>query len=200
MTPGGMLPLSLERRRQLEELFVGWRSPPADPAGLAEAIDRACAYSELFREEEATDLTAGELRSELSRYRDTLAKARRLCSGLPQNVVDAMQSNAMAYRGALPPELIRQLALVEPVELLLLLESLSDTYLEHHTPRPGERQKFYIWLVREIAQACREHGVTVGSSDRGHFHQIIEVAIPAVEDHRDLIRRALVGGETGKNI
>ncbi len=191
----GALPLSKTRREQLEQMFEGWRSGrPDDPAGLADEIDRACAYSELCRQEEATNLTAREQRIELERYRDTLAKARRLCKSLPPQVADAMQSSAMVYQGTLPPELCRQIALVEPEELLLLLESLADTYLEQHAPRPGDRQRFDLWLVQEVARVCRDHCIIVGTSDRGHFHQIIEVAIPTVKDHRDLIRRALAGG------
>lgn len=190
--------MSRERRRQLEELFAGWRSPPADPAGLADAIDRACTWSERFREE-ATDQTAGELRNELTRYRDALAKARGIVERLPRQVAEGMQSNAMLYRDQLhklPPELCRQLALVDAPDLLRLLGELADAYLEHHAPQPGERQRFDLWLVQEVAKECKAHGVTAGASDRGHFHQIIEIIIPAVKDHRDLIRRALAGGES----
>lgn len=194
---GGALPLSLERRRQLEELFAGWRSPPADPTGLAEAIDRACAWNELAREEEKGSQSAGELRSNLLRYQKALAKARDISEQFPRAEAEAMQSTAMLYRDQrhkLPPELCRQLALVDAPDLLRLLEDLVDNYLEQHAAPAWTRRRHDMWLVQEVAKACDAHGVRVGAGENGHFHQIIKTVMANVGDQRDLIRQAL-----GKN-
>lgn len=198
-----MVPFSKARQQRLLELFATWRrGRPADPAALAAEIDRACAYNELFREEEESHQTAAELRTELDRYRAALAKARGIGETLPRHVTEPMQSNAMAYRDPLrrlPPELCRQLALVDAADLLRLLEDLAGVFLEQHAPSPGARQRFDLRLVREVANACRGHGVTVGASARGHFAQVVATILPAVKDPRDLIRQALKGGETTEN-